>query len=210
MRGEGNVESPFQLPDDDSSEFSSKSGKSKKPTKSSSGVRAVPYTVPIPVPGPVTSGQRASRRHPRDGPQLRRSGGSGALRREARMVPQGGRYRSTSPELEAVGGSVRTASALSYFPPSVAGSDPSPPSSFEHRPSPVAPHLRLIAEREPEFMEGEGSPFGSDMEETLDPRNHAQAVVDEWVASQGEVFAEETEGTVEAIVNDWVEEDTVQ
>jgi len=42
------------------------------------------------------------------------------------MVPQGGRYKSTSPELEAVGGSVRTASALSYFPPSVAGpSDPS-------------------------------------------------------------------------------------
>jgi len=42
------------------------------------------------------------------------------------MVPQGGRYRSMSPESEAVGGSVHIVLALSYFLPSVVGpSDPS-------------------------------------------------------------------------------------
>ena len=204
MRGEGSVESPFQLPDDDSSEFSSKGS-----SKSSKGkVHAVPYVVPIHVPGPVTTGQRASCRQPRQGPCVRRSAGSGSLRREARMVPQGGRYKSTSPELEAVGGSVRTASALSYFPPSVAGpSDPSPPSSYDPDPSPVAPHLALIAERDPDFMEGDGSPFGSDMEAALDPRLYNQLVVDEWVNRQGEAFAEETKGAVEAIIEDWGVED---
>jgi len=131
MRGEGSVKSPFQLPNDDSSEFSSK-GSSKL---SKGKVRAVPYVVPIHVPGPVTTGQRASHRQPHQGPCVRRSAGSGLLRREAKMVLQGGRYKSMSPELEAVGGSVRMASALSYFPPSVAGpSDPSrhPPMFLIH------------------------------------------------------------------------------
>jgi len=124
------------------------------------------------------------------------------------MVPQGGRYRSTSPELEAVGGSVRMASALSYFPPSVARpSDLSPPSSYVPDPSPVTPHLALIAERDLDFMEGDGSPFGSNMEATLDPQTYNQLVVDEWVNRQGEAFAEETEGAAEAIIEDWGVED---
>jgi len=123
----------FELPDDDS-EFLSRS---KGSSKSSHGkARAIPYVVPIHVPGPVTTGQRASHRQPCQGPCVRRSTGSGSLRREARIVPQGGRYMSMSPELEAVGGSVHTASALSYFPPSVAGpSDPSLPSSYVPNPS---------------------------------------------------------------------------
>jgi len=89
------------------------------------------------------------------------------------MVPQGGRYKLTSPDLEAVGGLVHMASALSYFLPSVAGpSDPSPPSSYIPDPSPVAPHLALIAERDLDFMEGDGSPFGSNMEAALDPKTY--------------------------------------
>ena len=206
MHGEGNVESPFELPDDDSSEFSSKSKGSSKSSKGKA--RAVPYVVPIHVPGPVTTGQRASCRQPCQGPCVRRSTGSGLLRREARMVPQGGRYRLMSPELDAVGGSVRMASALSYFLPSVAGpSDPSPPSSYVPDPSPVAPHLVLITERDPDFMEGDGSPFGSDREAALDPQMYNWLVVDEWVNQQGEAFAEETEGAVEAIIEDWGVED---
>lgn len=59
-------------------------------------------------------------------------------------------------------------------------------------------------------MEGEGSPFGSDIEATLEPCNYAQAVVDKWMASQGETFTKETEGAVEAIIEDWGVEDTVE
>jgi len=56
-------------------------------------------------------------------------------------------------------------------------------------------------------MEGDGSPFGSDMEAALDPRLYNQLVVDEWVNRQGEAFAEETKGAVEAIIEDWGVED---
>jgi len=56
-------------------------------------------------------------------------------------------------------------------------------------------------------MEGDGSPFGSDMAATLDPQMYNQLVVDEWVNQQGEVFAEETEGATEAIIEDWGVED---
>jgi len=133
MCSNGNVESPVELPDDDSSKFLSKFKDSSKSSKGKA--HAVLYVVPIHVPGPVTTGQRASRRQPHQGPCVRRSAGSGLLRREARMVPQGGRYRSTSPELEAFRGLVCMALALSYFPPSVAGpSDPSLPSSCQNRP----------------------------------------------------------------------------
>jgi len=58
MCGKGNVESLFELPDDDSSEFSSRSKGSSK--LSHGKAHAVPYVVPIHVPGPVTTGQRAS------------------------------------------------------------------------------------------------------------------------------------------------------
>jgi len=56
-------------------------------------------------------------------------------------------------------------------------------------------------------MEGDGSPFGSNMEATLDPQTYNQLVVDEWVNQQGEAFAEETKGAVEAIIEDWGVED---
>jgi len=56
-------------------------------------------------------------------------------------------------------------------------------------------------------MEGDGSPFGSNMEAALDPQMYNQLVVDEWVNWQGEAFVEETEGAVEAIIEDWGVED---
>jgi len=124
------------------------------------------------------------------------------------MVPQGGRYKLMSPELDAVGGLVCTALALSYFLPSVTGpSDPSPPSSYVPDPSSITPHLALIAKRDPNFMEGDGSPFGSEMEAALDPQMYTQLVVDEWVTRQGKAFTEEMEGAVEAIIEDWGVED---
>jgi len=56
-------------------------------------------------------------------------------------------------------------------------------------------------------MEGDRSPYGSDMEAALDTQTYNQLVVDEWVNRQGEVFIEETEGAVEAIIEDWGVED---
>jgi len=52
-------------------------------------------------------------------------------------------------------------------------------------------------------MEGDGSPLSLEVEAALDPCMYAQAVVNEWVAGQGEVFFKETEGAMEAIIEDW-------
>jgi len=187
MRREGNMESPFELPDDDSSGFSDQAPPSSRSSMSSAPhLDALP--APIPVPDPVITGQRASRHH--DRLSARRE------RREARMVPQGGRhrYRTESPELEAVGGgSVCTASALSYYPPSMAvPSNSSLPSSYDRAPPPC-------------YIPMDG-PLINIYPEILDDAPHSLVPSDEEILrldSEGQ----EVEGMVEAMVEDMAGED---